>query len=557
MIEPKLPEAPYNGLMPYLEEDAPFFFGREREREVIIANLMASRLTLLYGASGVGKSSVLRAGVAHHLHKQARQNLAEQGTPESIVVVFSSWRDDPMAGLAHQIQESVGKVLNEDMRKLVRPSHSLIQTLQSWTNRLDSDLLIILDQFEEYFLYHSQEDSEGTFAVEFPQAVNQRDLRVNFLVSIREDSLAKLDRFKGQIPNLFDNYLRIEHLNLEAARAAIERPIEQYNRMLPENSQPVSIEPKLINAVLDEVKTGQVMLGEVGRGSVGLHAVATATEMRIETPYLQLVMTRLWEQEIGGGSRTLRLETLNRLGGAEHIVRTHLDGVMDALSQSEQRAAANIFQYLVTTSGSKIAYPVLDLAGTAALQESELISLTEKLSSGDVRILRPVGPMPGRPNEPRYERYEIFHDVLGPAILEWRARVEERERESARQRELARARERMWLRRLKYGMIGLAFLFVIMAVLVAFAVQQRQAAVAQKQEADKQRQEAEAQRQEGEAQRREAEVQRREAEVQRRAALSRQLAALAISLIPQDLLDRALLLSQEALRVSETTEASD
>jgi predicted AAA+ superfamily ATPase len=69
MIEPKLPEAPYNGLMPYSEEDAPFFFGREREREVIIANLIASRLTLLYGASGVGKSSVLRAGVAHQLHK--------------------------------------------------------------------------------------------------------------------------------------------------------------------------------------------------------------------------------------------------------------------------------------------------------------------------------------------------------------------------------------------------------------------------------------------------------------------------------------------------------
>jgi hypothetical protein len=103
--------------MPYWEEDAPFFFGREREQQVIIANLMASRLTLLYGASGVGKSSVLRAGVAHQLHKQACQNLAEQGTPEFIAVVFSSWCDDPMAGLAYQIQDSAGRVLNEDMRK--------------------------------------------------------------------------------------------------------------------------------------------------------------------------------------------------------------------------------------------------------------------------------------------------------------------------------------------------------------------------------------------------------------------------------------------------------
>jgi WD40 domain-containing protein len=52
-------------------------------------------------------------------------------------------------------------------------------------------------------------------------------------------------------------------------------------------------------------------------------------------------------------------------------------------------------------------------------------------------------------------------------------------------------------------------------------------------------------------------LQTREAETQRRTALSRQLAAVAISLISQGLLDRALLLSQEALRVSETTEASD
>ena len=55
--------SPYKGLMPYTEADAAFFFGRDAEREVIIANLRAARLTLLYGESGVGKSSVLGAGV--------------------------------------------------------------------------------------------------------------------------------------------------------------------------------------------------------------------------------------------------------------------------------------------------------------------------------------------------------------------------------------------------------------------------------------------------------------------------------------------------------------
>ena len=48
--------SPYVGLIPYAEADADFFFGRERDIRVIVANLRGSALTLLYGASGVGKS---------------------------------------------------------------------------------------------------------------------------------------------------------------------------------------------------------------------------------------------------------------------------------------------------------------------------------------------------------------------------------------------------------------------------------------------------------------------------------------------------------------------
>ena len=83
---------PYKGLAPFedSDHDVLFFFGREREREMIGANLMASRLTVLYGETGVGKSSVLRAGVAHHLRRT--------GEPRG-VVVFDAWKDDPAQGL--------------------------------------------------------------------------------------------------------------------------------------------------------------------------------------------------------------------------------------------------------------------------------------------------------------------------------------------------------------------------------------------------------------------------------------------------------------------------
>ena len=90
------PDSPYKGLNAFedSELDALLFFGREREREIVVANLIASRLTVLYGPSGVGKSSLLRAAVARSLRE-----LPE----EPLVVVFSSWSDDPNTALAEAV----------------------------------------------------------------------------------------------------------------------------------------------------------------------------------------------------------------------------------------------------------------------------------------------------------------------------------------------------------------------------------------------------------------------------------------------------------------------
>jgi hypothetical protein len=428
------PDSPYKGLIPYSEEDAQFFFGREQKREIITANLLASRLTLLHGASGVGKSSVLRAGVAHQLRQRATQSISAGGDADFAVVVFSSWRDDPVEALAKRVRESVSR-FDDGMLDPLPPSRELSKTLQTWTRRdpdegkPDLDLLIILDQFEEYFLYHPTEKGDGTFATELPRAINNTDLRVNFVISIREDALAKLERFKGSIPTLFENRLSVEHLDQQSAREAIIKPIEQFN-LLYRDKEPVTIEPALVDTILEQVKTGQVFLGQAGRGVVENNQ--NGGEMEIETPFLQMVLTRLWEEEMSNNSQVLRLETLNRLGGAARIVRTHLDHTMETLPSEAQDVASRIFFHLVTPSGTKIAHTVPDLATFAKISEDKLDLVLEKLSDTSERILRPVDPPP---NQPAVQRYEIFHDVLAPAILDWRSRfIEAKNRVRAEKR---------------------------------------------------------------------------------------------------------------------------
>src|SRR5262249_9628621 len=81
-----LPACPYVGLTPFGEADAPFFFGREDDRRILISNLRASRLTLVYGPSGVGKSSLLHAGVMRDLRSEAEAAVDEGRVPETVPV---------------------------------------------------------------------------------------------------------------------------------------------------------------------------------------------------------------------------------------------------------------------------------------------------------------------------------------------------------------------------------------------------------------------------------------------------------------------------------------
>ena len=408
--------APFKGLVPYTEEDAAFFFGREEEIEVVIANLEARRLTLLYGESGAGKSSLLRAGVSHRLLETARRNLEEIGTPELVPVYFASWRDNPLAALVEAIGAATSTITGEAAADPPQ-SGRLDEAIERASGDAQADILIVLDQFEEYFLYHEVDRGERTFADELPRAVNNPGLRARFVLSIREDTLARLDRFKRELPSLFGTYLRVRHLDRNDARQAIERPIEEYNRLASAGEEHVEIERGLVEAVLDQVTAGRVVLEQAGLGA-GVDN-AQAAEERIEAPYLQIVMTRLWSEEMGSGSRTLRRSTLDRLGGAERIVSTHLDQAMNVLSPQERHIAASVFRYLVTPSGTKIAYKPADLAAYVSMTEEEIQPVLTRLAGREVRILRPVST--GRDQDGE-TRFEIFHDVLAGVVLDWRAR---------------------------------------------------------------------------------------------------------------------------------------
>ncbi len=418
---------PFKGLDAFTEKDAAFFFGRDREIDNIIDQLRVERLTILYGDSGVGKSSILSAGVIPNLIKEARENIKKYKVPKLAVIVFPSfegeysWRKDPLIGLKKQIEKDIKK--NQKDISLPNPEQSFIDSLRHWVKYLgneeeEGELFIILDQFEDYFLY-PHEDGEGTFAVEFPRAVNCRDLNVNFLISIRSDYFTKLDYFADRILNLISNRLELKPLSEDLAREAIQKTITAYNdeeKLCGEGV--IRIEDKLTNEILNQIEIKKPKSIELLEKKANSKAVK-----RVEASLLQVDLECLWDEEVGKGSKIIRFGTFLRLGETSGIAKELVKKCLDNLDKNQKDIAASLLHFLVTPDKHKISHTASNLRYYAndyrsdypdlsQLTDEEVENLLRILSDPKLRILR---------HRSDDDCYEILHDALSEGILAWQS----------------------------------------------------------------------------------------------------------------------------------------
>ena len=218
-------------------------------------------------------------------------------------------------------------------------------------------------------------------------------------------------------------------------------------------------------------------------------------------------MQRIWDEERASGSGMLRAETLERLGGAQHIVEEHLEGALEELTTNQKDIAARLFNHLVTPSGTKIAHEVADLADFGRVPVEELRPVLDTLA--ERRILRSL-------EEGGDVRYEIFHDVLAQPVLAWRTRHRTEREVEAQLAEAHRRRSRLQ-RLLAIALLALG----LIAAATVFAF-----------------------------------VQRSNAEDKERDARARRLDASAVALLPTDP-ELGLLLAAESARMSPGPAAED
>jgi energy-coupling factor transporter ATP-binding protein EcfA2 len=391
---------PYRGLLHFREEDAPFFFGREAAIDKLTNTVQRQPFVAVVGASGSGKSSVVRAGLVPKLRRDLHTAW------ETVVLVPT---DQPLKALARAVIPLLEPTLDEIDRlakaaKLAEHFRSgticlndIVERIlekQSGTNRL----LIVVDQFEELYTLTSDEGARRRFLDELLAASSRAGAKANIALTLRGDFVGKALAYRPLSDRLQDAQINLGPMTREELECAIRRPAEKIE---------LKFEPGLVKLILNDVGD------EPGN-----------------LPLLEFVLKELWEKR---RNRVLMNETYDVIGGLQGAVATKADELFKRLSSAEQKTLQRVFLRIVRPSESgpdtrrRAAFVELPPEGAnlvRKLAEERLLVTNQSLNGLEQTVevahealISNWSPLRAWVNEDR--EFLLWRERLGALLTEW------------------------------------------------------------------------------------------------------------------------------------------
>jgi len=365
--------SPYRGLAAFGLSDAPFFFGRDEETahvlELLWHRLKDPGLLIVSGASGVGKSSLLQAGVVAALRRGALPGAASWPS-----IVFTPGRR-PLHELAVQTTAVAGSDAMAVRRELWPDlAHIAYQATVAASARAAGDheataraqprLLLIVDQFEQLFTAGSDqaerrafitalhEAATGAGPAHVPPALVVLGVRADF-----ETRCAEYWELRDAI--VYDRYYLVPPMSSPQLRRAICGPAKAAGF--------------LIEAGLDEV----------------LLRDATGSSGAVALPLLSYALDQIWRIRSGND---LTIADYMRTGGIDGAAAKGAERAYERLTRSQQEMARRLLMRLIATSedGVQTAHPVsrAELTGSVpAGQAEDLLTVIEAFTSAGLFTL--------------------------------------------------------------------------------------------------------------------------------------------------------------------------
>ena len=319
---------PYVGLRPFERKEKGIFFGRNQDAEILVNKIFSARFTLFYSQSGLGKSSVLRALV--------NPELEDDG---AVVVYFDGWSGEkPVADLKAKLMQKARDLGIADPDAVVP---TLLELCRLITRLKDKMLVLVLDQFEEFLMYHAED--LNALRSELAALTQDAAQNVRVVISLREEFLAALDPFREEILNLFECRYRLESLKDDDVGLAIKRPAELFN---------AEFEEKLVGDLVKDLRSDSSDLGKRNGES----------SAPCSLPLMQIVCAELWKEAKRTGL-PLTCDLYERLHYRKGILDSYVLKVMPRgwWRWLPKALTAQLLLYLAPKSGMKLSFSADDL----------------------------------------------------------------------------------------------------------------------------------------------------------------------------------------------------
>ena len=246
--------SPFKFLDAFQENDRSVFFGREEEIERLYDLVNQSRLTLLYGQSGTGKTSLVRCGLVNrfmpsdwfHLYLRRGDDINRtlQETIERANVVVES----PLEILKERLKrKTINPVAQPVAIQREKPDNPVIHGLQALHTQFLKPVYLIFDQFEE--LYILGDDQERTTFYHTVEEILEKAPFCRFIIIMREEAIAQLYDFEKVVPILFKKRLRVEPMSTDKVKQVINNSFGAFNIHLKPDRQ----KDQLTGLLLDNI----------------------------------------------------------------------------------------------------------------------------------------------------------------------------------------------------------------------------------------------------------------------------------------------------------------
>ena len=388
----------YPGIRAFSSEphDRMLFQGRERESKQLLHLVLAERLVVLYARSGMGKSSLIAAGVTHPLETRGYC---------VVNVRFNDPETRPLTAMREQFGPDVERQGYEFVPGADGSLWGWLKTCEIWDDDTLLEPVLILDQFEELFTLHDETEREQfiTQLAQVVRGIGPRDEtarhgasapKITVLLSMREDFLGHLEELAHDLPAIFENRFRIEPLSREQAANAIVKPAAlAHDAFL---TPPFAWSDEAVERMLDFLASGH----------------QGGQEGTVEPFQLQLICQDVERNK--EEARADALVTWDELGGDEGLASV-MDGfyqrTLDEIGgpRGRKALAALCEDGLITKGGRRLSLEESDIEVRFGLGGDVLARLVDR------RLLR---------REPRVgsNYYELSHDTLVKPVLEDRSR---------------------------------------------------------------------------------------------------------------------------------------